>query len=425
VGLVLSSNMADKRKSTVEEVKHQAIFVGDAFSESSFPTDTEGEDDLDRPDLQKLNEAVVAASDWTAETIVRQMDRGNININPSFQRRDAWSAGRKSKFIESLILGLPIPQLVLAENKNQKGSYLVIDGKQRLLSLRQFSAKPDDQHYSQLKLIGLDIRKDLAGKTLDDLENDPLLADELRAFQNQTIRTVVIKGWPNESILYLIFLRLNTGSVPLSPQELRQALHPGPFLEFVEESSGSSRGLQTILKISKPDFRMRDAELVIRYFAFRNFLPAYRGNLKAFLDKTCSSLNKDWESFEGTAKSQLRDMETALQASFEIFGTDNAFRKWSGGKYEGRFNRAIFDAMIFYLSDSAVAGRAVAARKGIESDFKSLCESNQQFVKSIEATTKSLDATANRLQIWGDTLSRRLKLNLRIPRLQNDEIVIP
>jgi hypothetical protein len=106
---------------------------------------------------------------------VRQLDRGNININPSFQRRDAWTAARKSKFIESLILGLPIPQLVLAENKNQKGSYVIIDGKQRLLSLRQFSAKAGDQVYTQLKLVDLDIREDLApGRPLQESEMLPV-----------------------------------------------------------------------------------------------------------------------------------------------------------------------------------------------------------------------------------------------------------
>jgi hypothetical protein len=417
--------MADKKKDTVvEEGWREGGTFGDAFAADTFFTETEGEDDLEKPDLNKLSEAVVAASDWTAETIVRQLDRGNINLNPSFQRRDAWTATRKSKFIESLILGLPIPQLVLAENKNQKGSYLIIDGKQRLLSLRQFSAKADDHLYSQLRLQGLDIRKDLIGKTLDDLENDPSLADELRAFQNQTIRTVVIKGWPNESILYLIFLRLNTGSVPLSPQELRQALHPGLFLEFVEENSGNIKGLQSVLKITKPDFRMRDAELIVRYFAFRNFLPTYRGNLKSFLDETCAKLNKDWKLFEATAKTQLTEMDAAFEAVFKIFSTENAFRKWTAGKYERRFNRAIFDVMIFYLSDPAVAQRAIAARKGVESDFKSLCESNQEFVKSIEATTKSLDATVNRLQIWGNTLSKRLKMDLGVPQLRDNAIVI-
>jgi hypothetical protein len=77
------------------------------FTVDAFVADSEGEDDLDKPDLRKLNQAVVAASDWTTETILRQLDRGNINLNPSFQRRDAWTVQRKSRFIESLILGLP------------------------------------------------------------------------------------------------------------------------------------------------------------------------------------------------------------------------------------------------------------------------------------------------------------------------------
>jgi Protein of unknown function DUF262 len=205
---------------------------------------TEGEDDLERLDLGQIRQTVVAAADWTTQTIVSQLDQGNIDINPAFQRRDAWTPTRKSRFIESLILGLPIPQLVLAEAKSKKGSFIVIDGKQRLLSLRQFSAKEDDQVYDQLKLTGLEQRTDLAGQSLEGLKRHPRFAEDLAAFQNQTVRTVVIRNWPNESVLFLIFLRLNTSSVPLSPQELRQALHPGPFLTFVDERSGQVAGFQ-------------------------------------------------------------------------------------------------------------------------------------------------------------------------------------
>lgn len=79
------------------------------------------------------------ATDWTADTIINQLGKGNIRLDPAFQRRDAWTIQRRSKFIESLILGLPIPQLVLAEGPEGKGTFLVIDGKQRLLSLQQFA----------------------------------------------------------------------------------------------------------------------------------------------------------------------------------------------------------------------------------------------------------------------------------------------
>ena len=82
--------------------------------------------------------AVVQGTDWTTETLVGQLQRGNIILNPRFQRRDAWQRPRKSKFIESLIVGLPIPQIVLAESKTERGKFIVIDGKQRLLAILQF-----------------------------------------------------------------------------------------------------------------------------------------------------------------------------------------------------------------------------------------------------------------------------------------------
>jgi uncharacterized protein DUF262 len=100
---------------------------------------TESEDDLQAVDPSLLGQAVVFGTDWTAATLIDQLGRGNIKLDPIFQRRDAWNAARKSRFIESIILGLPIPQLVLAEAKDDRGSFLVIDGKQRLLSLQQFA----------------------------------------------------------------------------------------------------------------------------------------------------------------------------------------------------------------------------------------------------------------------------------------------
>jgi hypothetical protein len=102
----------------------------------------ETEDDL-KP--TNFNQAVTWATDWTTETIVLQLQRGVIDLNPNFQRRDAWRQTRKSRFIESLILGLPIPEIVLAERKEKRGTYIVIDGKQRLLTLKQFCGVGEQQ----------------------------------------------------------------------------------------------------------------------------------------------------------------------------------------------------------------------------------------------------------------------------------------
>ncbi|MBQ8133912.1 MAG: DUF262 domain-containing protein [Clostridia bacterium] len=86
----------------------------------------------------RFSQAVIWGTDWTTETINNQLVKGNIDLNPSFQRRDAWDNGEKSRLIESLMLGLPVPPIILAENKGKKNSYIVIDGKQRLLSIRRF-----------------------------------------------------------------------------------------------------------------------------------------------------------------------------------------------------------------------------------------------------------------------------------------------
>src|SRR5689334_14819307 len=80
-------------------------------------SDAEGEEDLSSLTPRAISQSVVFSTDWTTETILRQLDKGNIEMDPAYQRRDAWRAVRKSKFIESLMLGLPIPQLVFAESK--------------------------------------------------------------------------------------------------------------------------------------------------------------------------------------------------------------------------------------------------------------------------------------------------------------------
>jgi hypothetical protein len=376
----------------------------------------ESEEDIGSLDQKSFSNAVLSGNDWTTETIINQINKGNILLNPDFQRRDAWDKVRKSRFIESLILGLPIPQIVLAESKEKKGSYIVLDGKQRLLSIRQFSAEPNDEIYNPLKLNGLKIRDDLNKKNLSDLKGNLEFFEDLSAFENQPIRTVVIKNWPNEDFLYHVFLRLNTGSVPLSPQELRQALHPGPFVSFLDNSSANSIALQDILKLKKPDFRMRDTELLLRYYAFKNFLPEYSGTLKKFLDDSCKTLNKKWPENSNKIIEQLESFEQSHLFIKSVF-KDNKYRKWSGSTYESRFNRAVFDILILSFDNPEVRNKAAGKESQIEDLYKALCNNNKDFMKSIESTTKSLTATQTRFSAWFNSLNNLLGSNLQAPNL--------
>lgn len=396
-----------------------ATFDDDSFSEIDGMS--ESEQDLLPLKQNEINQAVVNATDWTVETILSQINKGNIQLNPKFQRRDAWDIERKSRFIESLILGFPVPQLVLAEAKGKKGTYLVIDGKQRLLSIRQFSANNDDPDYSKLKLKGLTLRDDLNGKNLDNIKSELTFDDDLRAFENSPIRTVVIKNWSSESFLYHVFLRLNTGSLPLSPQELRQALHPGPFIEYADEVASSSHALRSILKNKKPDFRMRDAELFIRFFAFKLFLSDYSGDLKSMLDTTCNRLNTQWMENEEVIRQLGIEFEEAYTAAIKVFN-NNAFKKWTKNGYESRFNRAIFDIVMYYFSDKQIRDAALLQCKVIEDSFKRLCIDDHVFLSSIEKTTKSLDATCIRLSTWATALNNVLGTNIHVPTLSNNRI---
>jgi hypothetical protein len=210
---------------------------------------------------------------------------------------------------------------------------------------------------------------------------------------------------------------LNTGSVPLSPQELRQALLPGPFLTFAGKYSETSKGLQRTLGLDKPDFRMRDVELLVRYFAFKNYISTYAGSLKDFLDETCNDFNKRWRQEEQKVRKQAEDLEAAIQAAFKIFD-GHAFRKWDGTTFEKRFNRAVFDVFVYYFSDVKIRSKAVAAKQKVKGAFQKLCESDSDFLKSVETTTKSKDATSTRFTKWGRSLSKAIGAQVTTPTLK-------
>lgn len=381
--------------------------------------------DEDRPDhvqVETLHDAVVTATDWTTETILSQMERENILLSPRFQRRDAWDVTRKSRFIESLFLGLPVPQIVLAEQRGQRGKFIVLDGKQRLLSLLQFSGRGGGRN-NGFALKGLDVRDDLLDHTFSDLADDPTFSDDVNAFQNHTIRTVVIRNWPSTDFLYLLFVRLNTGSVQLSPQELRQALHPGPFVDFVDDRACESQALKRLLRKEEPDFRMRDSELLLRHIAFKRFMGEYAGNLKQFLDDTCGNLNQRWEDVSESVASDVHEFEESTNFCFQVFGERNVGRKWGDGSFQGQFNRALFDVLSYYFSIPAVRAASDGRNAEIFDGFKSLSAS-PGFVTSITTTTKSINATYTRFREWATTLRRVIGNSVPVPELnQNNRIV--
>ncbi|MGI4822162.1 MAG: DUF262 domain-containing protein [Janthinobacterium lividum] len=376
----------------------------------------ENEEDVAMTPNAFPNQAVLWGTDWTTETVINQLKKGNIELNPSFQRRDAWTVDKKSNFIESLFLGLPIPQIILAERREKRGSYIVIDGKQRLLSIRQFYSENNDE-YSTLKLKRLEVLKELNNKSYVEIAQTPELSSYLDAFENQAIRTIVIKNWKDEKYLYTVFLRLNTGSLELSPQELRQALHTGPFSDFADNYSLDSAQMMRIFKSDKPDFRMRDIELYLRYLSFKYNIQGYTGNLKIFLDKTWIDLNKEWDAKKDDIIRESNELSNAIDAVYQIFGESGAFRKWSVDSWQGLFNRAVYDVMVYYFSHVNIRDAALEKKENVVSAFKDLCVSDSDFMRAIEATTKSTNNTYYRYAAWGNLLAGILGIEIRVPEI--------
>jgi hypothetical protein len=373
-------------------------------------------------ELKEISKIVVSGSDWTTATILDQIVRGNIQLNPRFQRRDAWKIPRKSKFIESIILGFPIPHIVLAYNEKERGKFIVLDGKQRLLTILQFYGKSETKNNS-FALKGLEFRPDLNGYRYEEIKEDFFKNDVLDLLDNQPIRTTLIRNWKSDSLLYQIFLRLNVENTPLFPQELRQALHPGDFINFLDDHSLNSLALRKVLKSQSPDVRMRDVELLLRYVAFHYFLSEYRGQFKAFLDMTCEKLNKNWPQKYDEIKNVISQFDEAVQTTINIFGEENISRPWliADNKY-GKRNTAVLDVMVFYFSDEWIRESAEKNTEQVVNTFKELC-SQDQFREALGATRNTTYATHTRLSLWGKALLKVLDVEFNVPELVENRII--
>lgn len=362
--------------------------------ETIVPRDQQESEEDVHPEPGRFNDAVLFNTDWTVETLFRQIEKGNINLDPQFQRREAWGVDRKSKFIESIVCSLPIPNVVLAEDRAMKGRYLVIDGKQRLFAIASFLR-------GDFVLRDLTIRSDLNGCSFADLRaNHP---QDVTTIENYTIRTVVIRNWPDEDYLYTVFYRLNSGSLQLSPQELRKALHAGKLLDFLDDFVRNSVEFKSIFG-DKLDPRMRDVELVLRFVAFDKSFADYKGDLKVFLDETVKYYDDVWDQTLPLLQSSLTRFSTALEAAHAVFGAD-AFKKWNGNAFERRINRAVFDVITRYFSDAQIADRAKAHPVAVVESFQALCAQNEKFRNSVERTTKTPSATWTRHTLWGEQLA--------------------
>ena len=372
----------------------------------------ESEEDISVDFLDKIYETVLWSTDWTVETIFNSLTREAFDLDPSFQRRNAWNPTQKSRLIESLMFNLPIPQIVLAESKVRRGSFIVVDGKQRLLTIREFLS-PE----SKFKLTGLN-NKSLNGFKWKDLADaHPDYYNNLLIY---TIRSVIIKNWPSENFLYTIFYRLNTGSVALSPQELRKSLKPGKFLAYIDTFASKSKIIKDLVGKSEPDPRMKDLDLVLRFLAFKNNIQNYRGNYKDFIDKICDIYNEDWQQSRTELDALLLKMEDTIKTSITVFSKERVFRRQGQKRTESRINRALFDVVMYYFS-AIDHTQLVASKAEIKKALDKLLKEDQEFITSISLATNGLNETKTRFRILGALLNTIPGIVVEVPNVGSDE----
>ncbi len=317
--------------------------------------------------------------DHDVEGLVRRLNRGDIKI-PEFQRAFIWNPYRSSRFIESLLLGLPVPGIFLYREKGSE-KYLVIDGQQRLKSLRVFY---DDQPDQVFKLRGLETRfNGLAYKDLD--------SSDRRRLDNSIIHATVIRqDKPDDSgtSQYFVFERLNTGGVVLAAQEIRSAIYGGKFNELIVELNNNDNWRKLFGKRNK---RKRDEELILRFLALYFRSDEYVPSMKAFLNNFMKR-NRNLELY---SEDKIRPLfENTVCAILNKIGP-RAFKPT-------RFVNAA-------LLDSLMVGIARRLEKGaIESDIKEQYENlrkNEAFGRLIANTTSAVDNVRTRIQLATEAFS--------------------
>lgn len=264
-------------------------------------------------------------ADYTIDSIVQRIEKEKIFV-PPFQRKYVWNQVQASRFIESLILGLPVPGVFLSKEEDT-GRLLIIDGQQRMLSVANFYKGLFGEKKFRLK----NVQEDLEGKTYDDLKE----IDRNRLDDSILHATVIKQDGPDDddSSIYMVFERLNTGGTILQPQEIRACVYYGEFNELLSNLTQNESWKVLFEKESK---RMKEQELILRFFALYFDYESFKKILKTFLN----SFMKKNKNLEIHSKETLTNLfEKTIKFIIDNLG-NNAFKNAS------RVNAALFDSIM-------------------------------------------------------------------------------
>ncbi len=332
--------------------------------------------------------SVVYSRDWLIETFIEQIRKNNIDLNQKFNRRNAWDDIKRSRLIESLIIGLPVPEIILAEKYPQsypEKSFLIIDGKQRLSTIAGFVMPESQPSWDNAQLEQLKVRRELNGLTYKQLEADYF--DEHRLFLEANIQCTIISEYQSDDVLYDLFSRRNSS---VCTQALRQILHNGPFANYLIDITNELQPIHQVLGLNKPDNTFFDIEIILRVIALVLFgQEEYQGNIKVFLDKAMAKMNQAWQQhYEEKVKTCYRAFNDAINRLNKIFLIQEIGRPLTGEKND-RFNKLLFEVQVYYfmsLNDDDITARRL---ENFLFAFKTLCH-DPTFQASLASSTQTL-----------------------------------
>lgn len=351
----------------------------------------------------------VIPNDFNISTIFSLMDSGAIEM-PVFQRNYIWDRKRASRFIESLILGLPIPQVFLYQKARNR--FLVIDGQQRLLSIYYFIKQrfplpekraelrkvfdenngipeailSDDEYFQDFKLQFS--KTEEGGKNpLDGLKYNTLGIYKSN-FEFMTMRCMAIRqNEPKEddSSVFEIFSRLNTGGVNLTNQEIRACLYYSDFYRML------SRLNQNIIWRSlygKPeDGKFKDVEVILRSFALLCNGDKYSGSMNVFINRYAKeAMNYSAEEVVYLHNLFMSFLNSCNGLPRELFTTKN-----------GDLNAALFDSVFTVTASECFKRKALITQK-LDQEKISALKSDREFEEAITHSTSHTKMVNKRIE---------------------------
>lgn len=292
------------------------------------------------------NDDLFNITSWGADLSFRElvsMYDDNDLLKPELQRKYVWDITEASRFIDSILLGLPVPSIFLANTKD--GKKLIIDGYQRIMTVYDYIKGIFSKDRRVFKLLDSDkINSRWKGKAFIELTDT-----EQRKIRTTTIHSIIFEQKhpnDNDTSLYQIFERINTSGKTLKPQEIRNCIYQGAFNSLLFELNRIPSWRLMFATIE--DHRMLDIEFILRFFALSDESVRNRKNGQLSLKQFLSRYMGSDESKNLTVLQERKiSFSTTIEALYQLLG-ETAFYNISPkdpDKYINKFHPTVFDSI--------------------------------------------------------------------------------